>query len=259
MSINREILYKKVCKIVTRYKKNIPCESGLILWLLKKIIFHDHVRNCIMNGKKTDWEGLPKSKSLFYAKAGFGLPIGNLTSQLFGNVYLNDFDHFASRLSAFASRGYYGRYVDDMLFVSAHKEVLTALVCEVRTYLKENLKLTLHPRKIYLQSYTKGVDFLGVSLRVGRMYPRHRIKGNVYRFVALWNTIVEENGGMLDVEHILLFQASLNSYLGTIATYRTRRLRMKVLATLSLSLLKYFSFYAPHKKVELRRSVNRRM
>ena len=253
MSINKALLFAKVKNLVKLFESKTTFDTKLIMWIVEKIIFHDHIRGCIVKGRRKDWIGLPQSKSLFYAKSGCGLPIGNLTSQLFGNVYLNDFDHFASRFASGTSRGYYGRYVDDMLFVSAQKEALTSLVYEVRTYLKENLKLTLHPRKIYLQSYTKGVDFLGVSLRVGRMYPRHRMKGNIYRLVALWNTIVEENCERLDHHHISLFQASLNSYLGTIATYRTRRLRMKVLATLSLSLCRYVSFCSPYKKVALRK------
>lgn len=268
MSINREILYQKVYAIVRRFEKSIPCESELIVWLLKKVIFHDHVRNCMMNGKKKDWEGLPQSKSLFYAKSGCGLPIGNLTSQLFGNIYLNDFDHMATRLS----HGHYGRYVDDMIFVSREKEELISVIFDVRAYLKENLKLTLHPRKIYLQSYTKGVDFLGVSIRVGRIYPRHRLKGSIYRLVSLWNTIVEDKSFALDntearppeyprtclqvqslhTMQFQQFQASINSYLGTIAAYRTRRLRVKVLRSISVSSLQYFSFCSPYKKVDLR-------
>lgn len=252
MSINREILYDKVCNIVRKFEKTIPCESTLFLWLLEKVIFHNHVRDCIMNGRKKDWEGLPQSKSLFYAKSGCGLPIGNLTSQLFGNVYLNDFDHFASRLSF----GRYDRYVDDMLFVSSEKEVLTSAVHEVRAYLKEHLKLTLHPRKIYLQSYTKGVDFLGVSIRVGRMYPRHRLKGSIYRLVTLWNTTVSDGKGALDDAHVSLFQASINSYFGCIAPYRTRRLRIKILSTLSFPLLQYVSFSQPFKKVIALRKVD---
>jgi retron-type reverse transcriptase len=247
MSINREILYQKVSIIVWRFEKHIPCERTLILYLIKKVIFHNHVRNCIMNGKKKDWEGLPKSKSLFYAKSGCGLPIGNLTSQLFGNVYLNDFDHFATRLS----HGYYGRYVDDMLFVSFQKEVLTVTIHNVRTYLKEHLKLTLHPRKIYLQSYTKGVDFLGVSIRVGRMYPRHRLKGSIYNFILYWNSVASENGGVLTESQSFLFQSTINSYLGSIASCRTRKLRKKLLDFISVELKKYISCRSPYRQVFL--------
>lgn len=247
MSINKDLLFTKVKNLMARFEGKVSFDRELILWVVEKIVFHNHVYKCIVKGSRKDWEGLPQSKSLFYAKKGCGLPIGNLTSQLFGNVYLNDFDHFAARLSF----GRYGRYVDDMLFVASEKETLTATIHKVRTYLKEHLKLTLHPKKIYLQRYTKGVDFLGVSIRVGRMYPRHRLKGSIYRLVTLWNTTISDGKGALDDTHVSLFQASINSYFGIIAPYRTRRLRIKILSTLSLRLLQYVSFSLPFKKVKL--------
>jgi len=69
-------------------------QLDLLLYLIKKVVFNDPAANCQVKGKRQDSVGLPKSKSLFFAKKNLGFPIGNLTSQLFGNLYLDSFDHF---------------------------------------------------------------------------------------------------------------------------------------------------------------------
>lgn len=99
MSINRELLYHKVNGILrTEYQKCalsgkvIPFDAGVVDFLLQKTIFRNPADNCMIKGSRSGWDGLPANKSLFYASQGCGLPIGNLTSQLFGNVFLNDFD-----------------------------------------------------------------------------------------------------------------------------------------------------------------------
>jgi len=74
--------------------------------LCRKVIFNDPTKNCIIKGNKKDWENLPENKSLFHSPPNCGLPIGNLTSQIFANFYMNEFDHFIKNKSAIA---YYGR------------------------------------------------------------------------------------------------------------------------------------------------------
>ena len=102
--------------------------------MIEKTIFYNPIKNCAVKGKGEDWAGLPKSKSLFFTQAGCGLPIGNLTSQLFGNIYLNEFDHYAKRKLKIK---YYGRYVDDMVFVHRDKEYLKSIIPQIRNYLKK--------------------------------------------------------------------------------------------------------------------------
>lgn len=69
----------------------------LFCTLIEKTIFSDPKEKCIIKGKKEDWAGLPYTKSLFHAQPNCGLPIGNLTSQLFGNFYINEFDHWVKK------------------------------------------------------------------------------------------------------------------------------------------------------------------
>jgi len=94
MNIDRQVLYKMNRRLICRFFKKDPRKINELLYLLRRIIFNDPTTDCRLRGSHHDWNGLPKNKSLFGASPGKGLPIGNLTSQLFGNVYLNDFDHF---------------------------------------------------------------------------------------------------------------------------------------------------------------------
>lgn len=112
MSMDRNILYKKVERILACFGTKSNLDIDLILFLVRKVVFHDPTKNCVIRGTKDDWIGLPKSKSLFFAGKDKGFPIGNLTSQLFGNIYLNDLDCFVKYRLGFK---HYGRYVDDFL------------------------------------------------------------------------------------------------------------------------------------------------
>jgi len=91
---------------------------------LKKNIFNDPKENCIIKGKTEDWVGLPKTKSLFHAQPNCGLPIGNLTSQLFGNIYMNEFDHWIKKELGIK---HYGRYVDDFVLIHESKDYLQSI------------------------------------------------------------------------------------------------------------------------------------
>lgn len=96
-----------------------------------------------------------------------GLPLGNLTSQLFANVYLNELDQFTKhKLKA----KYYIRYADDFVFFSENKDYLGNLISVVKDFLQNELKLTLHPDKIFIKTLDSGVDFLGWV-----NFPAHRV------------------------------------------------------------------------------------
>lgn len=89
---------------------------------------------------------------------GVGLPLGNLTSQLFANVYLDPFDQFVKhRLKV----RHYVRYADDFVLLSEDRDRLSGLLPSIRTYLRDELRLDLHPDKVFLQTFASGVDFLG--------------------------------------------------------------------------------------------------
>ncbi len=94
----------------------------------------------------------------YYDGSGKGMPLGNLTSQFFANVYLNDLDYFAKHKLKIK---YYIRYVDDFVILHNSKERLEIWKKEISEFLKEKLKLELHPQKSKIISISKGIDFVG--------------------------------------------------------------------------------------------------
>ena len=94
----------------------------------------------------------------FQVNLGKGLPLGNLTSQLFVNIYMNKFDQFVKhKLKA----KYYLRYADDFLFLSNDRTSLDKYLRSVDEFLRNELKLELHPQKLFIKTIASGVDFLG--------------------------------------------------------------------------------------------------
>lgn len=110
MSINRALLWSRVSDFVDAHYTGE--DIVIIKELLCITIESDPTKYCIIKGSKKDWEGLPPAKSLFKTRKGCGLPIGNLTSQVFANFYMNIFDHYVKHD---LNVRYYGRYVDDII------------------------------------------------------------------------------------------------------------------------------------------------
>jgi hypothetical protein len=224
MAINKQLLYEKVRSSLIKKQGKFDFNLPLVLYLIEKTIFNDSTKNCIVKGKKSNWQGLPKSKSLFHASKDCGLPIGNLTSQLFGNVYMNEFDHFVKKQLKIK---YYGRYVDDFILIHRDKEYLKICIALIRAYLQDNLHLELHPNKIYLQHYSKGVQYLGAVIKPHRTYIANRTKGNFYIAIQEQNKIVRNHKP--SKEELIKFISSMNSYLGIMKHYKTYHLRKQMI------------------------------
>ena len=138
-----------------------------ILWLTEQIIMLDPMENCIIVGDESDWLGMDRAKCMRYAEKGLALPIGNLTSQLFSNVYMNPFDQWVKRIILCH---YYGRYVDDSTMVDACREWLLEQVPKVREFLADELGLQLHMGKLHVREVSQGVEFLGAFVKPYRDY-----------------------------------------------------------------------------------------
>ena len=173
MSIDRKILYEIVRSRILSYASRNECSFNVpfVLRLLALIIFNDPLRGCYRKGSSLDWANLPKGKSLFYAAPGCGLPIGNLTSQMFSNVYLSVLDNYVKRTLKFK---HYGRYVDDFYLVSTSKDELLFAIPKIRSFLLSELGIVLHPRKIRLCRAPQSILFLGKTVRPFRtsIHPR---------------------------------------------------------------------------------------
>ena len=106
-------------------------------------------------------------QAAFSAGPGRGLPLGNLTSQLLVNIYMNEFDHFVKRILKVE---YYIRYADDFTILSPDKPYLEELLPKIGDYLTEHLRLTIHPDKVFIKNFCSGIDFLGWV-----HFPHHRV------------------------------------------------------------------------------------
>ena len=95
------------------------------------------------------------------------MPLGNLTSQLFSNVYMNEFDQFVKHKLKVK---HYIRYADDFVIFSEDKKYLQNTTFAMQEFLYEKLKLKLHPDKVFIKTLSSGVDFLGWV-----NFPNHRV------------------------------------------------------------------------------------
>lgn len=188
--------------LMTILRKKIKDNEAL--WLLEEIV-------------KSHYS---KRLSVFSLK---GLPIGNLTSQLFANIYLNEFDQFVKQRLAIR---HYARYTDDFVIVSENEEALKQLIPVLKAFLQESLELDLHPRKVSITKVHQGIDFLGyISFPFYRLL---RVKTRVRMFRKLHARVRECNAGTIDKEKL---GQVLQSYLGVLSHADTYELRQKLLNT----------------------------
>ena len=165
MSIPRNRLWERLKPfILERYREQ---DLGRVLKVTERIVLLDASEGCRVAGSLVDWRGLPPDKSLFHTDAGCGLPIGNLTSQVFANFYLHALDEFIKENLGFTR---FGRYVDDFFIVEGSRVRLKNAVGRIEAFLEQELALKLHPNKRWLQHATKGWRFWGrwFGLRIRR-------------------------------------------------------------------------------------------
>jgi len=176
-SIDQEIL-------LGIFKKDIKDEN--ILWLLYQVVDSFH------SGQK-----------------GKGLPLGNLTSQLLVNIYMNEFDQFVKQTLKIK---YYIRYADDFVFLSQDRIWLENLLPKIEDFLQNGLRLKLHPDKVSIQTLASGTDFLGWV-----HFPNHRILRTVTKR-RMFKNIRDKNGK----------EETIQSYLGLLSHGNAYKLVRKI-------------------------------
>ena len=112
------------------------------------------------------------------------MPLGNLTSQFFANVYLNELDHFVKHK---LKSKYYIHYVDDFVILHNSKEQLEIWRKEIAVFLREKLKLALHPDKSRIIKLSKGIDFVGFRNFYSYKLLRKRNVKSMERKINLFN------------------------------------------------------------------------
>ena len=147
-------------------------DHGILLRILRKRIFGEEIIQL-----------LAEIINSFYT-AGFygkGLPLGNLTSQLFANIYLNEFDQFMKHK---IKAKFYIRYADDFVIFSENKIWLEEILFQMENFLRGELKLEIHPDKIFIKTVASGVDFLGFAHFSNHRILRTATKRRMFRRLA---------------------------------------------------------------------------
>lgn len=222
MKISKQRLYDLTERMLReRYRGS---DLPILLYLIRETIFNRPEKHCIRKTPKKGWYDLPKDKSLFGTDGTCGLPIGNLTSQLLALNFLDELDHLVLEEWNIV---HYGRYVDDMVFVHPSKEHLLQIKGKVADWLSVQ-GLSLHPRKFYLQHYTKGVLFIGAMILPGRKYISNRTVGFCFDAIEKLNRLAETSSGYA-FAHREYFMSVLNSYLGMMRHFESYNLRHRLM------------------------------
>jgi len=188
--------HKILVKIIS---KRIKDKNAL--WLIKKIIKGFESKFTTQRNKK-------------------GLPIGNLTSQLFVNIYMNEMDQFIKNQ---IKTKYYIRYADDFIIVHYNQNYLNQLKNKIEAYLKKELKLLMHPKKVTICKYHQGIDFLGYVILPKAIVLRTKTKKRIFR--KLKERVKEYRQGKIDEKTLM---QSFSSYLGVLSHANGYKLEQKL-------------------------------
>jgi retron-type reverse transcriptase len=137
-----------------------------------------------------------------------GIPIGNLTSQLFANVYLNELDQYVKHI---LKEKWYARYMDDFLIIHPDKEHLKKVRDSIGVFLQEKLALTLHPEKVFIQNVSFGVPFVGYLIYHDHVLIRAKTVERFQRRMRTRKQMVRE--GRIPSAKFNLFCNSFNGHL----------------------------------------------
>lgn len=179
---------------IRKFFENINHE--ILLNVLRKYISDQQIINLLKNIIYS-----------FSSTPGRGLPLGNLTSQLFVNIYMNELDQFVKHKLKVK---YYIRYADDFVILSRDKSWLEELLIKIGDFLPEELKLNIHPYKIFIKTLNSGVDFLGWV-----NFPDHKVLRTTTKNRMLRN--LETNKS----------RETRASYLGLLKHGNTRKIKKK--------------------------------
>ncbi|MSU44996.1 RNA-directed DNA polymerase, partial [Candidatus Nomurabacteria bacterium] len=138
-----------------------------------------------------------------------GMPIGNLTSQIFANIYMNEFDQFIKHTLKVK---YYARYTDDFIIVSTDKAYLENLITPIQDFLRTKLCLELHPKKVHITKHIRGIDFLGYVILPEHIKLRTKTKRKIPKKIQ--EMVNRYKQGRITE---LTLYSSLQSYLGVLS------------------------------------------
>ncbi len=189
-------------------RKKVQDENSL--WVLDEVI--QSFCSCSLLDSRTPSILGPLDQRLRGNDDCKGIPLGNLTSQVFANIYMNELDQFIKHQLRIKC---YIRYADDFVILSQDKHYLNTLIPIISKLLNQELKLSLHPNKVLIRKYSHGIDFLGYIILPYYILPRTKTKRRI--FTKLKTKIGSEN-----------FNQSLQSYLGYLSHANSYKLELNL-------------------------------
>lgn len=178
----------KAIKKLRKYDSIVSKNNTRTCWVLKRDVrkfFASIDQNILINildQRIPDKDIVNLLKEIIFSFKSNGLPLGNLTSQLFANIYLNEFDQFIKHKLRIKR---YIRYADDFVIISENKNYLKTTLEPISSFLQNELKLVLHPDKIFIKTLSSGIDFLGwinfFDHRIVRKITKQRALKNIER------------------------------------------------------------------------------
>lgn len=185
MSIPKDIAYSIVRDGLKRQYPKGGFLYDICDYLWYETIYNDPRKGAIIRGAQKYLAKVPPEKKLGYLGPMCGLPIGNLTSQLLSNAFLNELDQYIVNELNYK---YYGRYVDDFYYMVPEEEYEDAKkdIAKIERFALARLGATLHPRKRVFVEVGKGVEFLGARIYKDCILPGNRYMANFSRAVGDW-------------------------------------------------------------------------
>lgn len=212
VSIDKNILYDEIQKFVN---------EEWVLNLIKQVIFHNPKTSVCIKSPAYKFDFLPKYKSLWHTQSDKGLPIGNLTSQFFSNVYLNVLDQYVKH---YLKCKYYCRYVDDFVIMHKSPQYLNDVHKDLTVFLKERLNLELHQNKKLINKVDKGIDFVGFVVKPYRINLRQKTIKRIFKIIREQKL----NEHWFYEGELETFCSTINSYLGMLRNTNGYRLRKEI-------------------------------
>lgn len=216
MSLSRRALFQRVKWGLKRQFEYGGQLYKLLRFLWHQVIFDDPVDGARKRSSEVAWLNLDFDKSLYNQPKGYGIVIGNLSSQLLSNIYLDLLDRFVTMQLGYK---HYGRYVDDFCIIVPDDEYeqLKRDVYVIERFLT-SIGLVLHPKKRVFGDVADGIDFLGVRVYVDRIVPARRFTRNFFAAVRNYTNGVGD-------------EAAVVSYLGFLKHVDGRKLAARVFAS----------------------------
>lgn len=242
MRIDKDLLWRKLSSRLNDTEMS---------WLTELLVFHDCTEGFIFKGNQSELQKVPEHKSLLTAPPNKGLPIGNLNSQFFANVYLDALDQFVKHK---LKCKYYLRYCDDFVLLANDPDQLVQWKLQIAEFLQRELLLELNPARERIRPVSDGVDFLGYIVRRDYLLVRRRVINHlIIKLKEFEEELVTVDKDIryycFDESRLNKLHATLSSYLGHFKMANSYKLWRGIWNKFGF-LGQYFDYDDKHRKLK---------